>query len=90
MCIFRGTYWLGQIAGQFFLFCCSENGKCVFCLIINFSGICICQSDEKAGIGIFIFAVPSSVNIFNSGTVQVNVSVRTGESEDKVMVPVGL
>ena len=55
MCIFRGTYWLGQIAGQFFLFCCSENGKCVFCLIINFSGICICQSDEKAGIGIFIF-----------------------------------
>ena len=54
MCIFRGTYWLGQIAGQFFLFCCSENGKCVFCLIINFSGICICQSDEKAGIGIFI------------------------------------
>lgn len=30
------------------------------------------------------------VNIFNSGTVQVNVSVRMEESEDKVMVPVGL
>ena len=29
------------------------------------------------------------VNIFNSGTVQVNVSVRMGESEDKVMVCYG-
>ena len=85
MCIFRGTYWLGQIAGQFFLFCCAENRKRVFCLIINFSGICICQSDET-----FLNALYMIVNIFNSGTVQVNVSVRTGESEDKVMVPVGL
>ena len=29
------------------------------------------------------------VNIFNSGTVQVNVPVRMGESEDKVMVCYG-
>ena len=44
---------------------------------------------KRRALEVLFFAVPSSVNIFNSGTVQVNVSIRMGESEDKVMVCYG-
>ena len=80
MCIFQSTYWSGADRRSVLSFLLLGKRKVrvlpdnKFLRNLHFARVMKRRASE-----FLFFAVPSSVNIFNSGTVQVNVSVRTGE-----------